>query len=52
MLEGYGKYYYNNGDKYEGEWKNNKREGYGIKYNISGDIYEVNGKIIKERDME
>ena len=32
--------YYNNGDKYDGEWKNDLREGKGImKYN-NGDIYD------------
>ena len=30
---------YNNGDKYEGEWKNDKREGKGIYYYNNGDKY-------------
>ena len=32
--------YYNNGDRYEGEWKNDKPEGKGIFYNNIGNIYE------------
>ena len=28
--EGYGKFFYSNGNIYEGYWKNNKKEGYGI----------------------
>ena len=30
IKEGKGIYYYNNGDRYEGDWKNGKREGKGI----------------------
>ena len=30
----------NNGDKYEGEFKNNKKEGKGIIYYKNGDKYE------------
>ena len=41
--------YYNNGFKYEGEWKNGLREGKGIYYlnkdNLQGDRYE--GDFIK-----
>ena len=29
-MEGKGIYYYNNGDRYEGDFKNDKREGKGI----------------------
>ena len=29
-MEGKGIYYYNNGERYEGDWKNDKREGKGI----------------------
>ena len=29
-----------NGNKYEGEWKNNECEGYGIRYYINGDNYK------------
>ena len=30
--EGKGIYYWNDGEKYEGEWKNGNREGRGIMY--------------------
>ena len=43
--------YYENGDKYDGEWKNNKREGKGIQYFAVGTRYngewkndKMNGK--------
>ena len=29
-FDGYGTYYYNNGDVYKGEWKNGKKSGKGI----------------------
>ena len=29
--------YYNNGDRYEGDYRNNKREGKGIYYYSNGD---------------
>ena len=32
--------YYNNGDRYEGDFKNDKREGKGIMYHNNGDRYE------------
>ena len=31
-IEGKGIFYYNNGNRYEGDWKDNKREGAGILY--------------------
>ena len=31
---------YDNGDKYDGEWKNGKKEGKGIFYYNNGDKYE------------
>ena len=38
--EGKGIMYWNNGDIYEGDWKNDKREGKGIMFKKNGDIYE------------
>ena len=35
--EGKGIYYYNNGNRYEGDWRNSKREGKGIFYYNDGD---------------
>ena len=32
--------YWNDGDKYEGEWKNNKREGKGIMFYTNGNKVE------------
>ena len=32
--------YYKNGDKYEGDWKNDKFDGKGIKYYRNGDKYD------------
>ena len=32
--------YWNDGDKYEGEWKKGKREGRGIYYYKNGSRYE------------
>ena len=36
-MEGKGIYYYNDGDRYEGEFKNNRRKGKGIYYYVNGD---------------
>ena len=36
--------YYNDGDRYEGDFKNNIREGKGIMYYNSGDKYEGDWK--------
>ena len=38
--EGKGIYYYNDGDRYEGEHKNGKAEGKGIYYYHNGERYE------------
>ena len=32
IKEGKGIYYWNDGDRYEGEWKNDKKDGLGIYY--------------------
>ena len=42
-------YYYINGNKYDGEWKNDKAEGKGIFYYNNGDKYNIEWKkVIKE----
>ena len=38
--EGKGIMYWNNGDVYEGDWKNDKRKGEGITSKKNGDRYE------------
>ena len=38
--EGKGIRYYNNGDRYEGDFKNDKSEGKGIRYFNNGCRYE------------
>jgi hypothetical protein len=35
-----GTFYYLNGDKYEGEWNEDKRDGIGVYYYMNGDKYE------------
>ena len=42
IKEGYGFHVYENGDAYEGEWKNNKRNGYGRFTYAGGTVYEGN----------
>ena len=37
-MEGKGIYYFNNGEKYDGEWKNNLKEGKGIMYDKNGKL--------------
>ena len=44
--EGNGKYIYNNGHKYEGEYKNNLRDGRGIYYII---LVELNKSVNREQ---
>ena len=39
-MEGTGKFFYNNGDIYEGDFKNGKKEGNGKIYYENGDRYE------------
>lgn len=40
VRHGKGTYFYENGDKYEGEWKNNLKDGEGILYFKKGDLYK------------
>ena len=37
---------YNNGNEYEGYWKNEKKDGYGKMIYKNGDIFEGIGKMI------
>ena len=39
-FDGTGTYYFANGDRYEGEWKDGKRDGQGIWYRSNGERYE------------
>lgn len=39
--EGFGIWYFKNGDIYAGEWKNNKKHGRGFFFTTEGDRYEV-----------
>ena len=47
IMHGSGIYYSENGQKYIGEFKNNKKHGYGIEYYSNGDIYQ--GKWIDDK---
>ena len=57
-LEGNGKAFYDDGEYYEGQWKNNLRHGKGIQFykngkikyegDFSEDYFEGNGKLFKE----
>ncbi|KAJ4463000.1 putative MORN motif protein [Paratrimastix pyriformis] len=38
-MEGYGTYFYENGEQYEGEWLQNKRSGFGTMYYQDGTRY-------------
>lgn len=40
VYHGFGTLYYESGDKYEGEWREEMREGSGTLYYHSGDRYE------------
>lgn len=44
MFEGRGKIIHNDGDVYEGEWKEDKAEGKGIYIRYLGSIYEGDWK--------
>ena len=49
-MDGKGIYYLNNGDKFEGEYKNDKAEGKGIYNYNNGDKYDIEWKkAIKRR---
>ena len=41
-MEGKGIYYYNNGDRYEGDFKNNNKSAKGIIYYILFNLYNLN----------
>ena len=51
-MEGTGTYFHANGNRYEGKWKNDRKEGYGKFYWKDGNRYEGNGKMIKKKVME
>lgn len=38
MRHGYGKFYYQDGGMYDGDWKENKMEGYGKLFYQSGKL--------------
>ena len=40
MKNGKGIFYFNDGDRYEGDFRNDEREGLGIMYFNDGDRYE------------
>jgi len=40
MRNGSGKIYLLNGDRYEGDWKNNERNGYGIFFWNNGNVFK------------
>ena len=40
MRHGFGVMYYYNGDRFEGEFKNNRQDGKGIMYYNNGEIKE------------
>ena len=44
--------YWENGDRYEGEWKNDEREGKGIYYLNNGDRYEGEWKNGNKKEKE
>ena len=44
MLEGERIYYYKNGGRFDGYWKNGKKKGKGIYFYINGNRYEEEWK--------
>lgn len=40
MKNGFGEYYYRNGDKYEGEFLDDKRDGKGRMRYFNGNVYD------------
>ena len=44
LKEGRGIYYYNDGERYEGDWKNDLKDGKGIYYYNDGERYEGDWK--------
>lgn len=40
MKDGFGKYFYTNGERYFGSWKNNKKQGDGIWYLADGSFFK------------
>ena len=40
MKDGFGKYFYTNGERYFGSWKNNLKQGEGIWYLADGSFFK------------
>jgi hypothetical protein len=49
-MNGKGIFYYNNGDRYDGNWKDDKKNGQGIYYFNNGDRYDGNWKDDKKME--
>lgn len=45
MRHGQGKFFYQDGGMYDGQWVKNKMEGYGKLYYQSGNFFIISGKI-------
>ena len=52
MKNGRGVTYISNGNRDDGEWKNNIKEGKGTFYYLNGNKYEQIGKIIEKKEKE
>jgi len=50
VREGSGTFIWDNGDRYEGNWRNNQKHGYGIMRWKSGDVYQGNWVDDKRQD--